>query len=91
VSLADQHRIITTYPTRNFAELGGLVSYGPNFPMSFRQVGGYAAKILRGAQPRDLPVMNPSAYEFVINLKTAKSLGVAIAPTLLASADEVIE
>jgi len=91
VSLADQYRIITIYPTRNFAELGGLLSYGPSFPVSFRQLGAYVGKILKGTQPRDLPVMNPTTYELVINLKTAKSLGVTIAPTLLARADEVIE
>ena len=91
VSLADQYRIVTVYPTRNFAELGGLLSYGPIFQLSFRQLGTYAGKILKGAEPRDLPVMNPTTYELVINLKTAKSLGVTIAPTLLALADEVIE
>jgi putative ABC transport system substrate-binding protein len=91
VSLANQYRIVTTYPTRNFAELGGLLSYGPNFPLSFRQLGTHAGKILKGTRPQDLPVMTPTTYELVINVKTAKSLGVTIAPTLLARADEVID
>jgi putative ABC transport system substrate-binding protein len=91
VSLANQYRIVTTYPTRNFTELGGLLSYGPNFPISWRQAGTYAGKILRGARPPDLPVIGPTTYELVINLKTAKALGLIIPPLLLARADELIE
>jgi putative ABC transport system substrate-binding protein len=91
VSLANQYHIITIYPTRNFAELGGLLSYGPNFPISWRQTGTYAGKILRGARPLDLPVIGPTTYELVINLKTAKSLSVTIPQTILARADEMIE
>jgi putative tryptophan/tyrosine transport system substrate-binding protein len=91
VSLANQHRIVTMYPTRNFTELGGLLSYGPNFPASWRQAGTYAGKILRGARPPDLPVIDPTKYELVINLKTANSLSISIPQTIFARADEVIE
>ena len=91
VSLANQYRIVTIFPTRNFTELGGLLSYGPNFPTSYRQVGAYAGKILKGARPSDLPVVTPTRFELVINLKTAKSLSVTIPVTLLARADELIE
>jgi ABC-type uncharacterized transport system substrate-binding protein len=91
VSLANQYRVVTIYPTRNFTELGGLLSYGPNFPVSWRQAGAYAGKILRGARPADLPVIGPTTYELVINLKTAKSLGITIPQTILARADELIE
>jgi putative ABC transport system substrate-binding protein len=91
VSLANQYRLVTIYPTRNFSEIGGLLSYGPNFPASYRQLGAYAGKILKGARPSDLPVIWPTTYELVINLKTAKSLGVAIPQTILAHADELLE
>jgi putative ABC transport system substrate-binding protein len=91
VALSNQHRLVTVFPTRNFTELGGLVSYGPDFPISYRQVGAYAGKILKGSQPADLPVMTPTTYELVINLKTAKSLSVTIPLTLLARANELIE
>ena len=91
VSLANQNRIVTTYPERKFAENGGLLSYGPTFPLPFRQLGTYAGKILTGGRPQDLPVMNPTTYELVINLKTANATGVTIAPALLARADEIIE
>lgn len=91
VSLANQYRIVTLYPTRNFSEIGGLLSYGPNFPASYRQLGAYAGRILKGARPSDLPVINPTTYELVINLKTAKSLGLVIPQLLLAQADEIIE
>jgi len=91
VSLANQNRIVTIFPTRNFAELGGLLSYGPSFPTSYRQVGAYVGKILKGVRAPDLPVMTPETFDLVINLKTANSLGIKIPPTLLVSADEIIE
>jgi len=91
VSLANQYRVVTVFPTRNFAEIGGLLSYGPNFPISYRQAGSYAGKILKGARPPDLPVIGPAAFDLVVNLKTAKSLGVTIPQSVLARVDEVIE
>jgi len=84
-------RLPTIHPFRDYLDAGGLMSYGANNPDLFRRAGDYVDKILRGAKPADLPVEQPTKFDFIINLTTAKALGLDVPPTLLARADEVIE
>jgi len=91
ISLAARHRLPAVYNTRAYAASGGLISYGPDFVDQFRRAAGYVDRILKGEKPSNLPVQAPTQYELVINVKTAKSLGLIVPPTLLARADEVIE
>ena len=90
-TLALGARLPTIHPFRDYLGTGGLMSYGANNPDLFRRAGDYVDKILRGAKPADLPVEQPTKFDFIINLTTAKALGLDVPPTLLARADEVIE
>ena len=91
ITLAARHRLPTVYPYRVFATHGGLITYGPDITSQYRRAAGYVDRILRGAKPADLPVQAPTRYDLVVNLKTAKALGLDVPASVLSRADEVIE
>jgi len=91
IALAAQYRLPAIYPLRTFATAGGLASYGPDVAEEYRQAGGYVDRVLRGEKPANLPVQVASKYQLVINLRTAKTLNLALPQTLQVTADEVLE
>jgi len=91
ITLAARYKLPAVYDSSDYVAAGGLISYGPSFTDEFRRAAGYVDRILKGEKPADLPVQAPTKYELVVNLKTAKALGLAVPQSILARADEVVE
>ena len=91
VALVNATRLPATYPEREYADDGGLMAYSANAPDNFRRAAGYVDRILKGAKPGDLPIQEPAKFDFIVNLQTAKALGLTIPPSVLGLANEVIE